>query len=81
MVDVQDIGQTISSARNTLGLTQAKMVKLYNQTEPRELRITPGSLAKYETNRSDLPTSKWLKFMAIFKEVAGKRVRDLQKVM
>lgn len=81
MVDIQDIGETISSARQALGLTQAKLVKLYNDTEPRELHITPGNLAKYETNRSDMPTAKWLKFMAIFKEHVERKVRDLQRVM
>ena len=78
MVEIQNVGETISSARKALGLTQAKMVTLFNKTEPTGFRITQGSLAKYETNRVDPPTIKWLKFMAIFKEKRERILRDLQ---
>ena len=61
------IGKQIRAARQSLGLTQAQYVALYNATSPITVTTTRADLSKYEVGITTPPADKFLKLLALAK--------------
>ena len=58
-------GTEIKAVRVSLGLTQAKLAKLFNKTSPKTVTTTRSDISRYELDLSDLPTTKYKKFLSL----------------
>lgn len=62
------IGYEIRNIRIRLGLTQAQYAKLFNETEPKNLRVTQADVSRYELAQVRISAEKLEKFRSLLNE-------------
>ncbi len=69
MCDIKKkIGYEIRNIRVRLDLTQQQFTELFNETDPKMIKITQADVSRYELAQVSIPAEKLEKFRSLLKE-------------
>jgi len=69
MCDIKKkIGYEIRLIRLKLGLTQKQFTELFNETDPKMIKVTQADISRYELAQVSIPAEKLEKFRSLWKE-------------
>jgi transcriptional regulator with XRE-family HTH domain len=69
MCDIKKkIGYEIRNIRVKLNLTQKQFTELFNETDPKMIKVTQADVSRYELAQVSIPAEKLEKFRSLIKE-------------